>query len=206
MRYAGRLVAVFCHMYLRRPSDAFVEELLARHPDAGLTYPFPGATRQWPAPRPGWNVDHERVLLGYGGDVFQRGRAAIEQWAMFPAAVATVFRPGSPVVGQNVAVRYFAAAVRLWTLFPARVIYVLDEQVDGCERYGFGYGTLPGHLERGEERFLVEWDRRDDAVWYDLLAVSRPGHWLAWLGYPYARMEQARFRRLSGEAMREAVR
>jgi uncharacterized protein (UPF0548 family) len=192
-------------MYLRRPSDAFVQELLARQASQELTYSFPGETRDWPTPRRGWNIDHERVLLGYGNEVFERGRAAIERWEMFPAEVATVFRPGSLAGGQNVAVRYFAALVRLWMLFPARVIYVLDEQNDDCRRFGFGYGTLPGHLERGEERFLMEWDRRDNSVWYDLLAVSRPGHWLAWIGYPYARMEQGRFRRLSGEAMRTAV-
>jgi hypothetical protein len=72
-------------------------------------------------------------------------------------------------------------------------------------RYGFAYGTLPDHPERGEERFFVEWNQADDSVWYDLLAVSRPGHWLARLGYLYARYEQAKFRRLSGEAMQRTV-
>ena len=39
-----------------------------------------------------------------------------------------------------------------------RVVYLVDE--DGpVPRFGFAYGTLPGHAESGEERFLVEWDR-----------------------------------------------
>ena len=73
-------------------------------------------------------------------------------------------------------------------------------------RYGFAYGTLPDHPERGEERFLVEWNQADDSVWYDLLAVSRPGHWLARIGYLYARYEQAKFRRLSGLTMQRECR
>jgi uncharacterized protein (UPF0548 family) len=73
-------------------------------------------------------------------------------------------------------------------------------------RFGFAYGTLRGHPERGEERFLVERNESDDSVWYDLLPVSQPAHWLARWGYPYTRYEQARFRRLSGLAMQEAVR
>lgn len=43
-----------------------------------------------------------------------------------------------------------------------------------CERYGFAYGTLAGRAEVGEERFSVEWDKADGAVWYDSYASSRP--------------------------------
>lgn len=46
-------------------------------------------------------------------------------------------------------------------------------------RFGFAYGTLPGHVESGEERFQIEWHRSDDSVWYDILAFSRPNHPLA---------------------------
>jgi hypothetical protein len=42
-------------------------------------------------------------------------------------------------------------------------------------------------------------------VWYELVAFSRPRHWLAWLGYYFVRWQQARFRRLSGIAMQRAV-
>src|SRR5262245_46391050 len=41
-------------------------------------------------------------------------------------------------------------------------------------RHGFASGTLPAHAESGEERFIVEWDRADGGVWYDILAFSRP--------------------------------
>ena len=46
----------------------------------------------------------------------------------------------------------------------------------------------------GEERFVVEWNRADNSVWFDVLALSKPSHVVAWLGYPLVRRMQARFR------------
>ena len=42
---------------------------------------------------------------------------------------------------------------------------------------------VPGHVESGEERFLVEWDRNTDQVWFDILAFSRPRHILTRIGH-----------------------
>jgi uncharacterized protein (UPF0548 family) len=85
-----------------------------------------------------------------------------------------------------------------------RVVYVVDEG-GPVQRFGFAYGTLPDHAESGEERFTVEWHEADDAVWYDILAFSRPQQLLARLGYPFARRLQKRFARGSAAAMRRAV-
>ena len=68
-------------------------------------------------------------------------------------------------------------------------------------RFGFAYGTLPGHVEMGEELFLVEWDRVTDAVTYSILAFSRPRHPLARIGRPLVRRLQRRFREDSAAAM-----
>ena len=43
---------------------------------------------------------------------------------------------------------------------PCRVVYVVDEP----DRRGFAYGTLPGHAESGEERFVVRYDPATDEV------------------------------------------
>jgi uncharacterized protein (UPF0548 family) len=194
---------------LRRPTDVEIRDYLAQQADQPLSYDFAGETRGEPTSRRGWRVDRHRVLLGRGESVYCRACRAIECWQMFPPAVATVCWPESPIVGTAVAVLYWAAPMRLWLLFPARVIYVVDEVVQRggghVQRFGFAYSTLPDHPERGEERFLVEWNHADDSVWYDLLAISQPAHWLARLGYFYTRYEQARFRRLSGAAMQRAV-
>jgi uncharacterized protein (UPF0548 family) len=142
--------------------------------------------------------------------MFRAACAAIERWKMFPPAIATLYWPDQPAhEGLVVGVLYWAAPLRLWILFPARVVYVVRDSVQRegrqIERFGFAYGTLADHPERGEERFLVEWDLRDNSVWYDLLAISRPAHWLARLGYFFTRWEQARFRRLSAAAMQAAT-
>jgi uncharacterized protein (UPF0548 family) len=192
-----------------KPSDAQIRDFLTRQADEPFSYDMVGCTRDDPRIRRGWNIDTSRVLLGHGAPVFQRARQAIERWQMFPPEIATLCWPDLPCEGRIVAVLYWAAPVRLWLLFATRIVYAMNETAlrDGrqIERFGFAYGTLPNHPERGEERFLVEWDRSDDSVWYDLVAVSQPAHWLARLGYPYTRYEQARFRRLSGAAMQRAI-
>lgn len=75
--------------------------------------------------------------------------------------------------------------------------------IDEPARFGFAYGTLPRHVEQGEERFLVE--RVGDEVFYDILAFSRPRHPSARLGYPLMRRWQKRFGHDSAAAMRRAV-
>jgi uncharacterized protein (UPF0548 family) len=105
-------------------------------------------------------------------------------------------------VGTDVAilVRHF----EFYSLSACRIVYVIDR--DGpVARYGFAYGTLEEHAERGEERFTVEWNRAEDQVWYDILAFSRPESTLAKLGYPLSRMLQRRFAADSKAAMLEAA-
>jgi len=193
----------------RRPTDSQIRDYLAGQADQSFSYDDVGCTRGVPRSRRGWNIDRELVHLGEGEHVFRQARAAIEAWQMFPREVATLCWPQPPREGLSVAILYWAAPVRLWLLLAARVVYVIDETIDRdgaqIERFGFAYGTLPDHAERGEEQFLVEWNRDDGGIYYKLLAVSQPRHWLARLGYPYTRYEQARFRRLSGLAMQRAV-
>ena len=101
----------------------------------------------------------------------------------------------------GILVRHFG----FWSLNAARIVYLINEQ-DSLEMFGFGYGTLSGHAERGEERFTVEYHHSDDAVWYDLCAFSQPKHFLAKAGYPISRLLQKRFARDSLKAMPDAVR
>ncbi len=70
----------------------------------------------------------------------------------------------------------------LWWVNACRVVYHVDGH-HAARRFGFAYGTLPGHIEQGEERFMVEWDHEDN-VWYDLRAFSRPHYWLVRLVTP----------------------
>lgn len=68
---------------------------------------------------------------------------------------------------------------------PCRVVDVVQEP---CRR-GFAYGTLLGHPEQGEERFVVEHEA-DGTVVLHICAFSRPATWWARLGGPVTRAVQ----------------
>jgi uncharacterized protein (UPF0548 family) len=191
---------------LRKPSADFVREYLRKWQDEPFSYPEVGLSRTGVAGR--FWVDRHRVCVGHGAEGFAVAQRAVRQWKMFPEEMVELFFRDRPVeVGTMVAVLFRAPG--FWSLNPARILYVIDEEIerkgDLVQRFGFAYGTMADHLECGEEQFLVEWNHVDDSVWYHLTAYSRPRHWIVWLGYPYARMQQARFRRLSGDAMQRAV-
>jgi uncharacterized protein (UPF0548 family) len=81
---------------------------------------------------------------------------------------------------------------------------VEDQPAAASPSFGFTYGTLPGHLFAGEERFRVWWDRTDDSVWYEVVAYSRPAVPLSRLTYPLLRQIQRKFGPESLIAMRHA--
>jgi uncharacterized protein (UPF0548 family) len=184
---------------LRKPSADARRRFLVAQRDLPFGYAAVGATVG--TPPAGHVVDRTRVKLGEGGVVFRAAADALRRWEQFhlgwvePWPADTPLRPGEAV---TVAARFAG----VWWLNACRVVYAVDEPA----RFGFAYGTLPGHVESGEERFLVEWDRTDDAVWYDILAYSRPNHVLTRLGYPLVRRLQKRFGRDSAAAMLRAVR
>jgi uncharacterized protein (UPF0548 family) len=193
----------------RRPTEDQVQKYLRSLKDAPLSYAHVGCTRGArqlePIPK-GFHRDQERVLLGKGEDVYHRACQAIQTWQMIPPSVVQPCPAGVSIEeGAMVANIFRAWMLGGWLVLPTRILYLIDETTGDFTRSGFTYGTVQGHWEHGEERFLVEWDRRNDTVWYDLLVVSRPQHPLAKLAYPYTRWEQARFRRLSCEEMREWV-
>jgi uncharacterized protein (UPF0548 family) len=110
---------------------------------------------------------------------------------------------GAPIVaGSNVAVS--AKALGFYWLNACRVVYTIEED-QPVTRFGFAYGTLTEHAESGEERFMVEWDREKDQVFYDLLAFYRPNQFLPKIGYPLTRRFQKEFAKASKAAMVKAV-
>ena len=118
-------------------------------------------------------MDHRRVCLGTGQRTFEAACAALRRWQMFQVSRVQLCWPTTGIEPGAV-VGILASWGGLWFLNACRIVYVLDE-TSPVRRVGFAYGTLPGHAERGEERFSIEW-HSDDTVWYDLLAFSRPGH------------------------------
>jgi len=150
----------------------------------------------------GFTVDHNQVKLGCGAEAFERAKVAIVAWKMFDMPWVNLCWPGAAIEpGSTVAI--LIAHFGFWSLNASRIVYVVDE--DGpAKQFGFAYGTLPGHEELGEERFLVRFDPADQSVWYDIFAFSRPGKW-ARFAKPLARVLQRRFVRESKVAMVRAV-
>jgi uncharacterized protein (UPF0548 family) len=182
--------------YFRKPSEQRIRDFLARQEREPFSYPEVGASREGtPA---GYDLDHNRVLLGTGQAVFEAASAALRRWEMFPGPWTRIEPAGAPIK-EGTVVAMLARVFCLWWLNACRIVYVLDER-EPVRRFGFAYGTLPGHVECGEERFSIEW-HADDTVWYDLRAFSRPRYWMVRLAYPLARRLQRRFVRESQAAM-----
>ncbi len=186
---------------LRRPSVSTIRDFLAAQRVLDFTYPAVGATAT--RPPAGYAVDRTRVRLGEGEDVFRAAEAALIRWDQFRLDWVEAWPPEAPIqVGEVVA--SVAHCFGLWWLNACRIVYVVREE-GPVSRFGFANGTLPGHAEAGEERFLVEWDRATGEVWYDLLAFSRPHQLPVRLGYPLMRRIQKRFATESAAAMVRAV-
>jgi uncharacterized protein (UPF0548 family) len=183
---------------LGTPSKAQVEDLLTSQSALPFSYPEVGATRDGPPAR--YTVDAYRVRLGRGDAVFERGKAALRAWRMFDLGW-TELLPSEATIEPGTTVAVLARHLGFVSLNAARVVYVDRDE----HRYGFAYGTLPGHAARGEERFGIVRDHRDGSVYYEVLAFSRPRHPLSYLGYPVTRLLQRRFARDSKRAMVAAV-
>lgn len=177
-----------------KPDSGTIADFLDSASRTGFSYKEIGATQgEIPA---GYTVDRNRILLGSGDDVWARAKAAIGAWKMFDIGWARAVPADTPIeVGRDVAV--VVSHFGIYSLNAARIVYVLDD----AEHFGFAYGTLEDHGESGEELFLVERNLTNAEVHYSLLAFSRPGHFLTYLGYPAARYLQKEFAKASMAAM-----
>lgn len=185
----------------RKPSADCICGVLATQKQLDFSYPVVGATAE--TPPNGFVLDHTRIKLGNGHSVFHSAKAALQQWQQFRLGWVEISPPDTPIeVGEVVAV--IARTMCLWWLNCCRIVYIVDES-GSSTKYGFAYGTLPGHVECGEERFSIEWKHDDDSVWYDIVAFSRPNHFLTRLFYPATRFMQKRFAKDSAAAMMRAV-
>lgn len=186
---------------LNRPTEAQIRTFLTKQ--RRLTRPL---TPPWGAdfdPPAGYTVDRNRVRLGDGPEVYERACAALGRWEMFRIDWAGVYpRDADQAEGSTVAI--LARGHGLWCLVSCRVI----QKVEGhgaVERLGFVYGTLPGHLLAGEERFSVTWDRADGSVWFTIEAFSRPATLLGTVLRPFVRPYQKRFAPDALKAVARAV-
>jgi uncharacterized protein (UPF0548 family) len=188
--------------FLTKPSRKRIQDVIDSSRSAPFNYAEVGQSLG-PTPA-GYASNHGRVRLGYGEATFNRAVDALRNWKMFDLGWVNIRWPEAEIkVGTTVAAlaRHFG----FWSLHPARIVFLIDDDDSQMRRIGFAYGTLQGHGESGEETFIIEWLNADDSVWYDLRSFSRPGQALTTLGFPIARLLQKRFARESAQIMLKDV-
>jgi len=183
----GRLAAVLRDASGREPSYAAV----------GATRT--GDMREVPG---GFHVDHLRMDVAAvdPAGAFAAGVRALRGWEVHRGAGAPVFPAAAALAeGETVVVTLRLLPSLVTVAAPCRVVYVTDEP----DRFGFGYGTLPGHPEAGEEAFHVV--RTGEGIRFEIDVLWKPVHPLVRLGGPVSRRVQATMTRRYLAAFRRAV-
>jgi uncharacterized protein (UPF0548 family) len=167
------------------------------------------------SPQTGWHVDDYRRPLAPEppGEPLAAGSFAIARRLMTdyafadPAIVRAVFDPAGGLANRNMLLQVRFGPLRF--LVGCRVGAITDETRSAGGRavrvWGWSYGTLAGHFERGRMDFAV-WKWLDDgAVEFRIHVVSRRarvGNPLVRLGFRLVgRREQVRFARRACERM-----
>lgn len=147
------------------------------------TYDDIGATIAGLRPS-GFRHDHYEVEIGRGATAYVRAVAGLREWKAHAVPGVNVFPKGAEIrVDATVIVTLGTTMLSLGA--PCRVVGIIDEE----DRWGFAYGTLPGHPEQGEELFMVS--RSPSAVVrFEITAFSRPGDRLTKLSGPIGRTIQ----------------
>jgi uncharacterized protein (UPF0548 family) len=116
--------------------------------------------------------------LGHGHETFQLGVDGLKAWEAHHVPGVRVFPEGQIIqAGGTVVVTLGTPFLAL--VAPCRIVNVVDNET----RWGFAYGTLPGHPEQGEEAFVVSVSL-DEVVRFEIAAFSRPADWLVRLSGP----------------------
>ncbi|WP_290512099.1 DUF1990 family protein [Aeromicrobium sp.] len=149
-------------------------------PRQQLTYDEVGGTALSPLPA---GYHHVRESRSLGVVDLDDAAEILLTWQMHSrAGVRQVGGAPRATLDAEVTFRFLGQTI------PCRVVEVIDEP----HRRGFAYGTLQGHPESGEERFVVERDPTTAEVTATIIAFSRPGTWRTRLIGPAGRLLQRR--------------
>jgi uncharacterized protein (UPF0548 family) len=152
-----------------------------------VTYAEIGATAgELPA---GYHHLRAERIIGHGRQAFERAADDLLAGHVQRRAGASVRLSETPIrEGTQVWMQLRLCPLRF--NIPCLVVWA-ERTADSC---GFAYGTLPGHPERGEERFEVRLTPAGD-VTFRIIAFSTPARWFTRLGAPAARLVQAQMTR-----------
>ncbi|MCC3298753.1 DUF1990 family protein [Arthrobacter caoxuetaonis] len=167
-----------------------------------LTYPDPGLTERpypvaleggWP-PRYRLVLREERVSVPDPALGFLRLADGLLGWALHRGSGLWV-DAGTPRARPGLEMSSGVGIGPLRWHAPCRVLWSTEPVIDGSgrpvpgQRAGFGYGTLRGHPEAGEEGFYAELSE-DGQLFFRVAAFSRPANLLIAVGGPLNRRTQ----------------
>ncbi len=185
-----------------KPSPELIEARMADLKDKPFSYQEVGQIRM--SIPGGYNLDHHKVHLGNGQKVFDRSKQMLAEWRMMETGWTSIW-PSKPPLSEGTVVSILVSIMEIWVINIARIVCRVEESDSEKDMFGFAYGTLDQHVEKGEEQFLITWDHKDDSVWFGIKAFSKPSSLLIWLGYPYVRFLQKRFAKDALAAFSRAV-
>jgi len=149
-----------------RPDETALARVLHQSSIGRPTYDFVGATVDSSIPSPYAVREHHRDL-GRGDDVFASAVRGMRAWVQHRGVLARVHPAGAPL-HEGGTVLVVLPAGPIVVLAPCRIIHAVDE----ARRFGFAYGSLPGHPETGEEAFLLD-QLPDGTVRFTIRVSSR---------------------------------
>lgn len=179
-----------------RPGPEALGRLLTTAHEGRLSYDHVGSTMTAPvagpaagpvddstAPTPMTGTSPGRVHrrsrdVGSGQQALDRAVVALRSWACHAGIGATVFPAAARLVeGETLLVILPAGLVSI--VVPNRIVAVVDTPTT----FGFAYGTIDGHQERGEESFVATLGH-DGRVTAEITVDAEPATVLASLGAP----------------------
>jgi uncharacterized protein (UPF0548 family) len=159
-----------------------------------LSYPEIGASLADPMPA-GYRHLRYRTPIGNGPSQM---RAATE--ALLSLSVYRTIGLGVDMAEKRARVGA-TVVVHIGSLrAPCQFVWVEDSD----DRAGWGYGTLTGHPECGEESFILTRDQANQ-VWLEVRSFSRPAIWYTRLAGPLIPMLQRHFARRCGQALQAST-
>ena len=151
-----------------------------------------------------YRKDFVNTNLGSGQSTFSNAVQSMRAWHHFAMDWIHLF-PENPAMEPTTTLLVCANHRMFWSVNACKIIDVIDESSESTKRFGYSYGTLPQHVEQGEELFLLEWDLVSDRVTYSILAYSKPNHPLVAIFWPAAGLIQDYFRKQSLLALKNSL-
>lgn len=171
-------------MRLVRPTSSdSLSQALERAAATSLTYSDLGVTLAGGGLPSGYNHDRYEVSLGEGVAVFERAVEGLQTWRAHRGPGLSVYPPDAAIQEGHTVIVCMGKGLAIAA--PCRIVKVVSES----NRWGFAYGTLPGHPEQGEESFTVS-SAEDKSVTFAITAFSRPSDRFVKLAGPISRAIQ----------------